>query len=69
MVTEWSSSLSHNSEACFASFHSLKASGLAQIGSTASQVPALAVGIACQTLELAGAAKLCFIPRSISFRN
>jgi hypothetical protein len=69
MVTEWSSSLSHNFEACFASFQSsLKASGLAQIGSVVSQVPALAVGIACQTLDLASA-KLCFVPRSINFRN
>ena len=69
MVTEWSSSLRRNSEACFASFQSSsKASGLAHIGYVPSQVPALAVGIACQTLGPAGA-KLCFVPRSINSRN
>ena len=68
MVTEWSSSLRRNSEACSASFQSSsKASGFAHIGSVASQVPALAVGIAYQTLGLAGA-KLCFVPRRINFR-
>ena len=68
-ATVWSSSLSRSSEgACFASFHSLKASGVAHIVSWASQAPALAVGIAYQTSEPPGA-KLRSVPRSINSRN